>query len=260
MKRTAIILALCLMLTACAAAPVPTDPKPPETTLLPIGVTVPQTTTPSDTAPATEPSVPAETAPVETLPTEPAPVETTAPAFESYAVKLTDPELGIYDGPGFAYGVTALLEEAGVYTIVEEATDADGNLWGWLKSGVGWVCLTEPATVPIFAQYAPDRFTAAYEWHCGETEYVTAIGILANETVTDVAFTSMVLTETMEIGDTLYTVDTLQADEALLVSVVFPGDMTAYGLSFTDAKGNERYFALSISGKDGSLVCTEYTP
>lgn len=31
----------------------------------------------------------------------------------------------------------------GTYTIVEERTDSDGNAWGKLKTGLGWICLTE---------------------------------------------------------------------------------------------------------------------
>ena len=30
--------------------------------------------------------------------------------------------------------------------------------------------------------------------------------------------------------------------------------------SFTDADGNARHYAVSISGRDGSVVCTEYVP
>ena len=44
------------------------------------------------------------------------------------------------------------------------------------------------------------------------------------------------------------------------LSLDFPGDMTTYGISFTDADGAARHYAVSISGKDGSLVCAEYLP
>ena len=33
--------------------------------------------------------------------------------------------------------------EAGIYTILSEVWDADGNLWGEMKSGIGWVLLIE---------------------------------------------------------------------------------------------------------------------
>ena len=32
---------------------------------------------------------------------------------------------------------------SGTYTIVEEATDEAGKLWGKLKSGVGWICVSD---------------------------------------------------------------------------------------------------------------------
>ena len=103
-----LILVLSLVLCGCAGAPAETN-APPETSV-PV-----QTTTPP---------------------------ETTAPAFSAYTLRIEDPETMIYAGPGFLSGALELVGEAGTYTIVEEALDPDGNTWGRLKSGAGWVCLT----------------------------------------------------------------------------------------------------------------------
>jgi hypothetical protein len=208
--------------------------------------------TPPETTIAPETTLPVEeTTPAGTEPTE---------GFSSYTVSIADPEKRIYEGPAFCYPVATLVGEAGVYTIVEETLDTDGNLWGRLKSGLGWVCLTEPPIVPVFADYAPDHFVAAHSWHCGEAEYVTHIGILPNEPITNVVVSRLGITPAYVEEEILWTVESLSADEAAKISVVFWGDMTTYGIRFLDMHGNPRYFALSVSGRDGSLVCTEYLP
>ena len=246
MKRIVWILAaLCLLLTACGGAPAETT-APVETTL-PIETTAPiETTVPVET-----------TAPLETT----APAEATQPAGD-YVLRIEDPETRIYAAPGFASEVTALLEEAGAYTIVEEQRDADGNLWGRLKSGLGWVCLTDPPLAPIHADYAPEDFNAYHAYWSDETDYITAIGFTPAEKLTDVKFGLLdwFETESWQMAEVLYTMDELDPDHCFLAQVVFWGDMTTYGISFTDADGQSRHYAVSISGKDGSLVCSEYIP
>ena len=235
MKRLfCILLALCMVLCACTGAPAGTT-APDETTV---------------------PTLPAET----TAPTETAPPETTAPAFREYTHRIEDPETMIYAGPAFLSGAVALVEEAGVYTIVEEALDADGNTWGRLKSGAGWICLTEPALAPIYADYAQESFNAYHAYWSDETDCITAIGFTPGEKLTDVKFGLLdwFETESWQMSEVLYTMDELDPDRAFLAQVVFWGDMTTYGISFTDADGAVRHFAVSISGKDGSLICQEY--
>ena len=235
MKRLiCLILAMGMALCACAGVPLETS-APPETT-----------------APA-ETTVPIET----TLPTE-----TTAPAFAEYTLRIEDPDTPIYAGPALRYGVSALFEEAGAYTIVEEAADTDGNRWGRLKSGAGWICLTSPALAPIYADYAPEDFNAFHAYWSEDTDYITAIGFTAAEKLTDVRFGLLdwFETESWQMAEVLYAMDEMDPDHAFLAQVVFWGDMTTYGISFTDESGEARHFAVSISGKDGSLVCTEFTP
>ena len=235
MKRLiCILLALCMVLCACTGAPAGTT-APDETTV---------------------PTLPAET----TAPTETAPPETTAPAFREYTHRIEDPETMIYAGPAFLSGAVALVEEAGVYTIVEEALDADGNTWGRLKSGAGWICLPEPALAPIYADYAQESFNAYHAYWSDETDCITAIGFTPGEKLTDVKFGLLdwFETESWQMSEVLYTMDELDPDRAFLAQVVFWGDMTTYGISFTDADGAVRHFAVSISGKDGSLICQEY--
>ena len=259
MKRIfSILTILCLLLTACGGAPVETT-APAETTL-PTEATPPtQTTAPpvDNDMSYQEEELPIPENPAETVP----PVETTEPAGD-YVLRIEDPETMIYAAPGFVNEVTALIDEAGAYTIVEEQTDADGNLWGGLKSGLGWVCLTNPPLAPIHADYAEESFNAFHAYWCDETDYITAIGFTPAEKLTDVKFGLLdwFETESWQMAEVLYTMDELDPDHAFLAQVVFWGDMTTYGISFTDADGAERHYAVSISGRDGSLVCSEYIP
>ena len=225
------VAALCLLLCACGA-PVETS-APAETTLPPVTEPVIETT---------------------------APVETTAPAAREYTLRIEDPETMLYAGPAFLSGAVAMVEEAGTYTIVEESLDRDGNTWGRLKSGAGWICLTEPALAPIYADYAAESFNAYHAYWSDETDYITAIGFTPAEKLTNVRFGLLdwFETESWQMAEELYTMDEIDPDHAFLAQVVFWGDMTTYGISFTDADGAERHFAVSISGKDGSLVCQEY--
>lgn len=250
MKRLiCLLLTLCMMLCACAGAP-------KETTAPPATTAPPETTAPAETA---VPGVDNDMAyREEDLPIPEDPDETTA--TPPRMVRIEDPETRIYAGPAFVHPVTALVEEAGAYTIVEEAVDSDGNTWGRLKSGAGWVCLTEPPLAPIYADYAPEDFNAWHAYWSDETDYITAIGFTPAEKLTNVTFGLLdwFETESWQMSEVLYTMDELDPDHAFLAQVVFWGDMTTYGISFTDADGAPRHFAVSISGKDGSLVCTEY--
>ena len=231
MKRLVCLALLALILCACAADPVVTTL--PSETKTPAASSVPETTVP----PMTTGSL-------------------------THTVRIDDPDTCIYAGPAFTAEVAALVEEAGVYTITEEATDPDGNIWGRLKSGLGWVCLTDPPLAPIHADYAPESFNAYHAYWSDETDYITSIGFTPTQKLTDVRFGLLdwFETESWQMSEELYTIDSMDPDHPFLAQVVFWGDMTTYGISFTDEAGNARHFAVSISGKDGSLVCQEYVP
>ena len=242
------MLALCLLLCGCGGPAV--------------GTTAPaETTTPVETTAPMETTVPPETTvPMETT----APVESTAPAAGdgSYILRIDDPDTEIYAGPSFVSGAAAMLNEVGAYTIVEEAADVDGNTWGKLKSGLGWVCLTVPPLAPIYADYADESFNPYHVYWSEETDYITSIGFTAGETLTDVRFGLLdwFEREAYTMDRELFTIDTMTPDQNFLAQVCFYGDMTTYGISFTDADGVRRHYAVSISGMDGSLLCREYAP
>ena len=57
-------------------------------------------------------------------------------AAKSYKVRVTAAALNVRKGPGTKYGVSSVIRDKGVYTIVDESGD-----WGKLKSGTGWINL-----------------------------------------------------------------------------------------------------------------------
>ncbi len=63
------------------------------------------------------------------------------------------PPTYIYSGPSYNHACVMVLDEKGVYTIVDEYYDmSTGLTWGKLKSGVGWINMNNP-TQP--APYTP---------------------------------------------------------------------------------------------------------
>ena len=75
----------------------------------------------------------------------------------SYTINLSSSK-GIYSGPGYGYTYIQSVGKTGVYTIVQQQYDGSGNLWGKLKSGVGWVCLRgsykpKKSTAPVNTSY-----------------------------------------------------------------------------------------------------------
>lgn len=153
----------------------------------------------------------------------------------------------VYDGGAILYSTSMALfltESGGHYSITAHLP------------------LTQTySAAPISAVFAGDDLHAHHTYQAKETEYLTSIAFTATERLLDVEFGLLHLTETagwqMEVLDSF---PFLQPDHLFLAQVPFWGDTTTYGLRFTDAAGRDRRFAVSISGEDGSLVCTEYFP
>jgi len=70
--------------------------------------------------------------------------------------------VGIYQRPDWNSGFVQYVGASGLYTIVEEAYDSQGNLWGKLKSGAGWVILEgssySPRVCSKCGKSEPDAF------------------------------------------------------------------------------------------------------
>ena len=182
-----------------------------------------------------------------------------------YVENVSRADQRIYSGPGYDYSCVNTIRKAGLYTIVEEVWDYDGNLWGRLKSGVGWIDLSDSRsaykeTYPVSANYAQhvdlpqDCISAVFD----DSQYSVLIAFVANESITDVSFSIMEFgDEGFEIGEVLYTLPELAKGNAFAPQVCFYGDFTMYCLSFVDADGVRRHITVSESGRNGEICMGE---
>lgn len=58
------------------------------------------------------------------------------------------------------------------------------------------------------------------------------------------------------VSQVLHAQDSLNPDRPLVLNMTFFGDLPSYAISYTDENGTEKIFALTLSGKDGSLQLT----
>ena len=250
--RIVIVILTALLLCGCATRPAETLPP----------TAAPETET-TVQIPTEIPTEPATAAPTE-VPTEATTEKATEPAVLPYLQKVTFADQLIFSGPGYDYSYVGTVREAGTYTIVEEAWDAEDNLWGRLKSGAGWIDLTEVRLrlefpEPISVGYTEDSMPGSDYHHyvgCAE-EYAVSLVFRAHEELTDLRLYSMTFNETMELHEELFTLSRLGPEKPLVAELDFPGDMTTFAILFTDSAGNDRYFTVYLSGRNGLPILSE---
>lgn len=117
-------------------------------------------------------------------------------------------------------------------------------------------------TVNFFYADAEALSNTVYEEYIvDESEYTVKIAFSTDKQIKDVNITSLTYEEHGFVVDSvLYTIDKIDSNTAFVIGVVFYGDMTTYGVSFTDLNNETHYYSLSQSGFDGSLVANEYIP
>lgn len=235
----------------------------------------PQQTTPTTDAPHTQPVVTTEaveptleeTAPTETTPTETveATTETTVPPAtepQGFLQKVTSHDQPIFDTPTYDGRFVGTVQEAGTYTIIDRVQDDEGNHWGKLKSGAGWLDLSNVEFVnqsPLLISAAELTYDVTGEHHLYGTEqmYSCPIIIHAYKTLTDVQFYSLVYEETHRIDQVLYRLPELTADKPLVAHVLFPGDLSMYGISFV-VDGQTYYYLMAQNGRNNALHFAPY--
>lgn len=213
-------------------------------------------TAPEETQPEqTETTEPAVTEPVQTIPMNDVPYTTSLGAAVS-----------IFDGPSYDYTYVQSVGQDGIYTIVEEAYDSEGNLWGKLKSGLGWVDLSSTkdgqlSGSPISANFAPVSVLSSdhHEVILDNSEYMVKVAFWAHDNLSNVQFSSLQFDDnSYQVAEILYALPELTPDKPLVVGVSFPGPASIFGISFTDSSGATRCYAVFTSGRNGELVLEEY--
>ena len=170
----------------------------------------------------------------------------------------------IFEGPGYDYVYKKPVGEDGVYTIILESYDEDGRIWGRLKSGAGWVCLTsleEAYFQPVIVSFADDELLKSGDYvfrSADPSEYSVKIAVRANNTVKNLRFESLSYEgEFWKTDKTLYSARTLRENRPLVIEVTFWGDMTGFALGFEDENGEDHQYLIFVSGRNGSLEVIE---
>ena len=178
-----------------------------------------------------------------------------------YTTRVKAP-FNIFAEPGYDYTIVDTVWEKGLFTIMEEKEDEEGNLWGKLKSGLGWINLTRLETeskLPVRAGLIEkNELPKDYqEVILDDSEYMVRLAFIANENLKDLRFTSIYLSDDGMVDDTLHTFKELKEGQMFVAGVVFTGDFTTFGLEFVDASGNTQYYAAYMSGRNGELILQE---
>ncbi|MEQ2442686.1 hypothetical protein WMO64_04320 [Pseudoflavonifractor sp. CLA-AP-H29] len=124
---------------------------------------------------------------------------------------------------------------------------------------------TEDSEPVVSADYAdPDLLARPEDYDLlvlDESEYRVDVAITATETVTDIQVVSIPMDDMgFRLGAVLGTLDAITPGRPFVVAMAFPGDMPNTALVFTDSAGAVHYCAISMSGKDGSLLLTPFEP
>lgn len=173
---------------------------------------------------------------------------------------------------GWFYNTTGEFEGEGSTAVTEEAF-----LAGWdalyervtalpMRSFAEYGGAARAADAPVRAVWESELPGGHAEYTSvvsGDPEYAVRLAFVTAETVTDVEFVSLRL-ENMDADgnptwstETLYSQPVLTPEKPLVAELSFPGDLPAYGIRYTDPSGTMRFFTLSQSGFDGSLVLSE---
>lgn len=181
-----------------------------------------------------------------------------------YTVDIKHLNLPIFDGPSYDHTVTEVVYTKGLYTITEEASDGEGNIWGKLKSGLGWIDLGEAAkTVPAAVSYAHSSLTQRYEnkWTYYIDDSVELL-LFVDEQVTDFSVVQVEHpwdSDQASISKVYGTLDTLNSGQYVSVTMAFYGDAqeSDVGVRFTDKNGIERCFYITMGGRNNMLYLVE---
>lgn len=235
---TALLFVMLFSLTACTqTAPQQTTPR----------ATIPSA--PSD--PSTEPAQPNQNDPV---------------SDASYLLTVNSHDELIFNEPTYDGSCVGTVRQAGVYTIVEETTDDEGQLWGRLKSGAGWLNLTRVAENNAAALLmTAAELTYEIDSPCLQatepTQFSVAVIFHAYESLTNVRLYSLSWDgETYEPAEPMYVAPKMDAETPMVAYLEFPGDLSMYGLSFTDADGAFHHYRIATNGRNNAIDFVPYDP
>ena len=167
---------------------------------------------------------------------------------ESEKADMTAEDFWALDPPGDPLPLTpfsgtdgASANESRVPVSVRYLTEA-GDL------DCGWVTLYD----------GPDSCCILFTTDSRVTDFTLLDLSVEDFTETGAVIFSATPVELDEERDSLPSVMT--PDTLVAVQLIFPGDLPAYGISYVDAGGDLRRFAIEVSGDDGSVLLEEADP
>lgn len=113
-------------------------------------------------------------------------------------------------------------------------------------------------TVGFADEFEDDIKNNAEDLVVDDSEYSTELIFLTEKNITDFKFLS-IETEIYDDGDVYYRttkeypVKNFSQDNPLRIKMLFVGDIPNNGFCYKDEDGNEKYYIITISGKDGSV-------
>lgn len=236
-------------------------PQPTQGATLPIQTTTEAATTEATAPVTTEAATVPETTEVTVVPTTAA----TEPKNDgTYLERVKDPNCEIFREPNYDAFFVRAVGAPGTFTIVEERWDYEGNLWGRLKSGLGWINLSENRSavkqaLPITIGLAGEQRSAKGNCIDIQVDWDYSIKVLfyPMETITDVKLYRHNFMYDAPQEAPVFETEVLTSENPLVAEISFPGDLSSYLIEFTDASGNRRSFEVYTSGRNGSLGFSE---
>ena len=154
-------------------------------------------------------------------------------------LKAIPAEACVFREPDANSAFSQTIGADGTFTIVEEEYHGNGDCWGRLKSGVGWVNLTDffchGNRVPAVTVSETGKIVKNSDHHQageGSGEYVVYLTFMAHRTVCN-----LTLTEESSTGNqTVMTMSELTPEKPLVVGVLF-SDVNSFELTYRDAAG-----------------------
>ena len=121
----------------------------------------------------------------------------------------------------------------------------------------------------VHAQWAEDGLTDLPDYEqfiLGMDEALPLVYFSTESTVEDFKVLSLTFESIDDNGNVKFAVEEtyhhgiLTPETPLLVRMELMGTIPNNGISYVDANGATRYFTVDVSGYDGSLLMTEFTP
>ena len=190
-------------------------------------------------------------------PTEPADLETTAPTEALHTkfpyLKSLPAEACIFKEPDPDSAYVQTIGENGTYTIMEEVRHENGDIWGRLKSGLGWVNISYPlcngSQLPaVTASFTSTMVRNADHHRAGKSsgEYVVLLTFMPHETVYNVKVTE----NHPAWNNTIVTMDELSPEKPLVVGVLLV-DFVTFHLKYQDSDGKSHTVSVNQNYQDG---------